>query len=292
MSYRYLPANGLGLRDPRRPYVTGGLGDGVPVFIFDILEGRIYDGDGRMLMDRSRLLADQARIYMDRTRLLEGYSVIVNEYGYPSADNLLFGNWYDDIGGNSNGVYWDDLVGFTGRYVSSILSRGGLGIPSFAFVNSQFEISVPELSTYEGAYLEVTNRGAYSPSTGVLGVEAYMFLFSQGVQVGTIFPVSNDHPTWWKTHRWYLSEAEIAQIDWTDVQVNLYAVYSSPAETEDYQVDWKRLNFVIPQNVTVASRFMDAMSRFLSNVSRTFASVGRTLLGGGRSMQSGDRDLD
>ena len=50
-TYPHLPASGLGTRDPRRPYVTGGVGSGVPTFVTIILEpyhdpARRLDRDG------------------------------------------------------------------------------------------------------------------------------------------------------------------------------------------------------------------------------------------------------
>ncbi len=56
-TYQHLPASGLGVRDPRRPYVTGGIGGGVPVYITTILEWRIYvDGSRTQLVTDRNLL--------------------------------------------------------------------------------------------------------------------------------------------------------------------------------------------------------------------------------------------
>jgi hypothetical protein len=43
--YQHSPAKGLGNRDPRRPYVTGGIGGGIPVFVGEAIPARTYEGD-------------------------------------------------------------------------------------------------------------------------------------------------------------------------------------------------------------------------------------------------------
>ena len=67
-TYRHLPASGLGVRDPRRPYVTGGIGGGVPVYIDTILEWRIYDGKGRDTITTDRSLLVRTRDFIVANR--------------------------------------------------------------------------------------------------------------------------------------------------------------------------------------------------------------------------------
>jgi hypothetical protein len=43
--YQHSPAKGLGNRDPRRPYVTGGIGGGISVFVGEAIPARTYEGD-------------------------------------------------------------------------------------------------------------------------------------------------------------------------------------------------------------------------------------------------------
>jgi hypothetical protein len=86
--YKHLPASGLGHRDPRRPHVTGGLGLGLPTFITDVLERRIYRGRGRdtMVMDRSLLnevrdLATASRWYANGSRYRDRIDRILDGIG-------------------------------------------------------------------------------------------------------------------------------------------------------------------------------------------------------------------
>ena len=65
-SYPHLPAQGLGHRDPRRPHVTGGIGDGVPVFVGDLGGTRTFAGDRIMeVMEREGQLV---RAYVGSVR--------------------------------------------------------------------------------------------------------------------------------------------------------------------------------------------------------------------------------
>lgn len=84
--YKHLPASGLGHRDPRRPHVTGGLGLGLPVFITDIIEKRIYRGRGRdtIVADRdflneARVLIRTSRYYADGSRYFDRLNRILRD---------------------------------------------------------------------------------------------------------------------------------------------------------------------------------------------------------------------
>ena len=74
--YQHLPASGLGVRDPRRPYVTGGLGGGTPVYIDIILEWRIYEDAARNLTpsDRAFLVAGRDLVAANRHLATTGRS--------------------------------------------------------------------------------------------------------------------------------------------------------------------------------------------------------------------------
>lgn len=87
-TYKHLPAKGLGHRDPRRPHVTGGLGLGLPVFITDIIEKRIYRGRGRDtivadrdLLGNARMLIRASRHYADGSRYLGRLNRILGDIG-------------------------------------------------------------------------------------------------------------------------------------------------------------------------------------------------------------------
>ena len=70
----WLPAYGLGHRDPRRPHVTGGLGDGIPVYVSVVLEGRIYVDEARRMLttDRALLSATRNMILGAERRYVDG----------------------------------------------------------------------------------------------------------------------------------------------------------------------------------------------------------------------------
>lgn len=86
--YKHLPASGLGHRDPRRPHVTGGLGLGLPVYITDIIEKRIYRGRGRdtivadrSLLNEARMLIRTSRYYADGSRHFGRLNRILGDIG-------------------------------------------------------------------------------------------------------------------------------------------------------------------------------------------------------------------
>jgi len=83
-SYTHLPAQGLGHRDPRRPHVTGGIGLGLPVFIVEVLEQRLYRD-----LDRRTLIADRGLLVSARSMILVNREFLTGARSMERAARIL-----------------------------------------------------------------------------------------------------------------------------------------------------------------------------------------------------------
>lgn len=296
-TYKHLPASGLGHRDPRRPYATGGLGLGLPVFITDILEKRIYRGRGRdqMVMDRS--LLNEARNLINSSRYYANDIELVPIHVNPVSDFFNSG-WTDEAYGNNDGFVWDELAGRPGSIDGYILDSG-VSIPetppqsSVAFIVNLEPVDDP--GTNKDHFLALRAFG--------LKGEEYGFTATAVIaspDTGTIVKQVDvaDPETGWVDFRFPLTEAEAAMLDYQSillyliVQDLLYHPVDNPYEhgLRTFRVNYMRLE--IPSYRSRVTRYRERLDRILRGITRTLSAIGRSYRGGGRDMGSDDRDLE
>ena len=292
-TYKHLPASGLGHRDPRRPHVTGGLGLGLPSYITDIIEKRIYEGRGRDTMVANRSLLNEARnLIVSNRHYAEGVEMVPIRVN-PSSDIIASG-FYDDEGGNDNGEMWDELAG--AGYVHGWVTKsyGIPGIPLFGYITLIVQLPViDDPKTDRDHYVVMKARGLreVAPGFGLLG---QVLLYDDNAQITIArWEDIQSADDGWVEFKLELTESEAAlltyQSMWLAVRIDLA---SDPFNYGPERIDIDSLRLEVPSYISRVSRYRNRLDRILAGIGRTLSAMGRRYGGGGRDMGSGGRDLE
>jgi len=221
-SYKHLPAIGLGKRDPRRPYVAGGLGAGVPIFITRIdgkrepIEGvqrtgtgpprvPIYGIDYDVIPDLERDPQPELGRDIER-RIMRGPDpgVWTTVRSCPSADYQILGTVTDSTG-DGDGEMWNDL-NKPGPYITA--DFGGNAWVDLA------PIKEPPVRT--GHRLMVRQRGSQYNLISLYGwfffalVDDHSNIFFETERIPNPHTFPGEYP--WTDMIWEIPEADAEQI--------------------------------------------------------------------------------